>query len=87
MSNIELDDFDFGFSSVNLDEQHSNEIHQLSTESTKYKNKMEQLYKAIIPLLDNLAKDSDKNPYIHWPDRDIKIKEFKKKLETIIKGV
>jgi hypothetical protein len=38
----------------------------------------------VLPLLNNLAKDADKNAYIHWPNRATKIEEFKKKLLAVI---
>jgi hypothetical protein len=38
----------------------------------------------VLPLLNNLAKDADKNAYIHWPNRTAKIEEFKKKLQTVV---
>lgn len=76
--NIE-DDFDFGFTSV------SDEVFQ-QAEATVQEGqaKADAMYKAIIPLLNNLAKDSDKNAYIHWPNRKEKIESFKKKLEQIL---
>ncbi len=37
----------------------------------------------IIPLLNNLAKDPDKE-YIHWPNRTKKIEEFRKKIDKLI---
>ena len=43
-------------------------------------NKLEQL---IIPLLMNLAKDSEKNPYIHWPDRKQLLEDQFKKILTV----
>lgn len=42
-----------------------------------------EMYDAIVPLLDNLMKDADKNPYIHWPNRSERIQMFKKKLHAI----
>lgn len=78
------DDFDFGFTSVNEDvfnasEQQINE----AAKSAAYE-KANKIYETILPLLDNLAKDADKNAYIHWPDRGTKIAQFKKKLLAIV---
>ena len=84
---------DFGFSAVSEDElkareralqqqvnQQSQDLEQI--EET-YKGKLEQLYKAVMPLLRNLAKD-DKKEYIHWPDRAVKMKAFIEKVEKIV---
>lgn len=72
---MNLDDDDFGFSSV------SEENLPKRTDT-----KAQQMYEAIIPLLKNLAKDSDTNAYIHWPNREKKIKEFISKLDNIMAG-
>ena len=71
------DDFDddFGFSHVS--EQ------QLSAEVTTVTNKLEGLRKMIIPLLNNLKKNPDKE-YIYWPDRVQKIDAFIKKMDKYI---
>lgn len=74
------DDFDFGFSSV----PEGSLVDSSSLDD--YKTRLEKLYKAVIPLLNNLAKDAKINPYIHWPDREEKIEQFKKKLEDIKNG-
>lgn len=80
MSDFNLeDDFDFGFTSV------SDEVFQ-QAEATLQEGqaKADAIYKAILPLLANLAKDADKNAYIHWPNRAEKINAFKKRLEQIL---
>ena len=69
------DDFDFGFSTVSAVEYNE----QIVSKDTKVDN----IYNAIIPLLNNLLKDADTNPYIHWPDRKTKIEQFKLKLQKI----
>jgi hypothetical protein len=80
MSNItELDDFDFGFTSVSEDV-----FAQAEAATQEGQLKAEQIYKMVLPLLNNLVKDADKNAYIHWPNRAAKIEEFKKKLQTVI---
>jgi hypothetical protein len=80
MSNItELDDFDFGFTTVSEDV-----FAQAEAATQEGQLKAEQIYKMVLPLLNNLAKDADKNAYIHWPNRAAKIEEFKKKLQTVI---
>lgn len=79
---------DFGFSTVGVDDIASEPMVALkldtaSRDSTKAQNKMESMYNAIMPLLNNLMKDADKNPYIHWPNRVEKIEAFIKKLDII----
>lgn len=82
MSNeLQLDEFDFGFASVDEDTLKNGYLQEVSQQS---QDKCKQMYDAIVPLLNNLAKDADKNAYIHWPNREKKLKEFKKKLEAIL---
>ncbi len=78
MSDFELDDFDFGFTT------HSEEEFVAADEVEAAQNKAQQMYNAIIPLLNNLAKDADTNDVIKWPNRAAKISQFKKKLESIL---
>ena len=74
----ELDDeFDFGFSIVGEDELESSKV------ATQATDKLEKMYKMILPLLDNLQKNPEKE-HIYWPDRVKKIDEFKKKLKGLI---
>lgn len=60
---------DFGFSTVDPVE-------------IRPDDRAERLWKAIEPFLDNLSRNPEKD--IHWPDRDIKIADFKKKLLGIL---
>lgn len=77
-NNFDLDsDFDFGFTSVSEEEITAPLV-------INAQDKAKLVYDAIVPLLNNLAKDSDKSPYISWPNRAEKIEEFKKKLEAIL---
>ena len=71
------DDFDFGFTSVSEEDV-------LAPLVSNSQDKAQAMYDAIIPLLTNLAKDSDKNDLIKWPNRAKKIDEFKKKLQDIL---
>lgn len=92
---LEDADHDFGFSAVSEDELKALEKQLLQEVSKKsedllkveasYQGKLEQLYKAIMPLLNNLAKDSDKE-YIYWPGRSDKMKAFISKVEKIVNG-
>lgn len=72
-------DFDFGFTTV------SDEVFQQAEAAVQEgQQKAEAMYQAILPLLNNLAKDANSNEYIHWPKRAEKIEQFKKKLQSII---
>ncbi len=72
--NIDLPDNDFGFSSVSRED----------LEPGQSNDKALEIYNLILPLLKNLAKDSDKNDYIHWPNRKKVIDEFMAKLQNIL---
>jgi hypothetical protein len=92
---MSLDDAfdDFGFSAVSEDELKSlerklqQEVNQkqaaLQVIETTYKAKLEQLYKTVMPLLVNLAKDDNKE-YIYWPNRTEKMNAFIKKVQSIV---
>jgi len=72
-----MDDFDFGFSAYTAGE----------AEKTLVKtDKAQQIYDAVMPLLNNLRKDAETKPIIEWPGRAEKIDEFIDKLNTILKG-
>lgn len=89
----ELDDFDFGFSAVSEDElkalenqlkeQVAEKESQLEEVAKTYEDKLNALYKMVMPLLKNLAKDADKD-YIYWPDRQQKMLEFIKRVEALV---
>ena len=91
MANIKLDEsFDFGFSIVDEGElevlqEAQDTITSVSAEATTLQNQLTKLYGMIVPLLNNLAKNPDKN-YIHWPDRVKKIEEFRAQLDKVYKG-
>lgn len=74
MTDIILDEFDFGFSAV--EEADLTNI-----------DKAQELYSLINPLINNLLKDADTKPYIHWPNRKEKLIEFKTKLDKIMSAV
>jgi len=79
MAITELEDFDFGFTTVSEDV-----FAQAEQATQEGQAKAELMYKMVLPLLNNLSKDADKNAYIHWPNRATKIEEFKKKLSSIL---
>lgn len=70
---MELDDFDFGFTTGSEDDY-----------KQEGNDKARAMYDAIIPLLKNLQKDADKNPIINWPNRGAKIDQFITKLNKIL---
>ena len=89
MSNDDF--FDFGFSSVALEEldilkEKERQIQQTSGDAAELQERLERLYKAIQPLLDNLKKDADSKDYIWWPDRAPKIESFEAHLANIYYG-
>ena len=83
MADIEYNDF--GFTAMDADELASvdTKIVEKTTTATEV---IEKLYNFIRPLLENLAKDSDKD-YIYWPNRlDILTKKLKE-LDTIQENI
>lgn len=48
-----------------------------------YEEKLLNMYSAIMPLLNNLAKDENKE-YIYWPNRKEKIDKFIAKIKSIM---
>jgi hypothetical protein len=86
MSNL---DFDFGFTAVTEEELdvviEAKETAVMKTAGLdKTQEKCDTLYNMIKPLLNNLAKNPDKD-YIHWPGklRSKKIEEFSDKLDEV----
>lgn len=91
------DSFDFGFSVVDEEElevlqQAKTEIEatkttlqQTSAEAETLEERLNRLYNMVQPLLNNLAKNPEKN-YIYWPDRLTKIEQFRDALDAVYKG-
>ena len=84
------DFFDFGFTAVDEEEleavQKINKKAEASkTEASSAQTKLDKLYNAITPLLNNLKKNPEKE-YILWPNRLEKVEEFETKLTEIYKG-
>jgi len=67
MSTID-DDFDFGFTAVDFDPT------AVQAEVDETKTKLQQVEALIMPLLNNLMKNPEKE-YIHWPNRQAIIKK------------
>jgi hypothetical protein len=62
-------DFDFGFTLVDeADLDVSQELASATTASTSAQDKLDTLYNAITPLLNNLKANPEKE-YIKWPGR------------------
>jgi len=90
----ELGTFDFGFTAVSEDELKTIEREleakvadrdtQLKQVAASYEEKLNTLYKMVMPLLNNLAKDAEKD-YIYWPGRQKKMQEFIKQVESLVK--
>ena len=82
------DDFDFGFTAVDENEldvvsEVKQEANEAAANEQISEEKLNLLYNAIIPLLENLKKNPEKD-YILWPDRVSKVETFKKKLDAIM---
>lgn len=87
---INLQDFDFGFTAVDETELEavtvaSQQVAAASTDTKEMQNKMDTMYNAMIPLLNNLQKNPEKE-YIYWPDRHNKVEQFRDKLTILYKS-
>ena len=79
--------FDFGFTAVDEDELQAvqktqalaNDAEQMASTAQE---KLDKLYNAIVPLLNNLKKNPEEE-YILWPDRLKKVEQF----ETYLQGI
>ena len=92
---LDLGNFDFGFTIVNEDElesvqnikkeieESSSEIQEWQSQAEEWREKTQLIYKAIIPLLNNLSANEGKE-YIYWPNRADKIGQFKLQLQKIL---
>ena len=81
------DFFDFGFTAVDEEEleavQKVNKKAEASqTEASSAQERLDKLYNAITPLLNNLKKNPEKE-YILWPNRLKKVEEFEDYIQKI----
>ena len=81
--------FDFGFTIVDEGElevvQKANETLSLNTTAViSTKEKLDKLFNAVQPLLNNLKQNPEKE-YILWPNRTEKIEQFEDLIREIIK--
>jgi hypothetical protein len=82
--------FDFGFTAVDEEElevvQKAHEqVSQESTAAKTIQERLDGLYNAITPLLNNLKQNPEKD-YILWPNRLEKVEQFETILQKIYKG-
>ena len=81
------DIFDFGFTAVDETElkavqEAESKITTVAATADESQAKLDKLYNAIVPLLNNLKKNPEKE-YILWPDRLKKVELFEDHLQKI----
>lgn len=84
------DIFDFGFTAVDEDELQTVQAattaaKAIQEEAQTTQQRLDNLYNAIVPLLNNLKKNPEKE-YILWPNRLSKVEEFEARLLDIYQG-
>ena len=84
------DIFDFGFTLIDESELEAVQSTQAKVEETtaqvqSTQDRLDKLYNAIVPLLNNLKKNPERE-YILWPNRVTKIEQFEAKLFDIYSG-
>ena len=82
-----MDDFDFGFSLVDETEleavqKATAQVETVASTATATQEKIDTLYNMIMPLLNNLQANPEKE-YIYWPNRVDKVEQFRDKLTEI----
>ena len=82
-----MDDiFDFGFTAVDENELEAvQQATQVANDALTTQEKLDKLYNAIVPLLNNLKKNPEKE-YILWPNRLTKVEQFETHLQSIYRG-
>tara|TARA_B100000123_G_scaffold16455_1_gene11986 strand:- start:56 stop:319 length:264 start_codon:yes stop_codon:yes gene_type:complete len=83
------DFFDFGFTAVDEDELEAvqkvvKKAEVSQTEASSAQERLDRLYNAITPLLNNLKKNPEKE-YILWPNRLEKVEQFEDHIQKIYK--
>ena len=84
------DFFDFGFTAVDEDELQTvqaatSQVSAVQEEAKSVQDRLDNLYNAIVPLLNNLKKNPEKE-YIYWPNRIEKVEQFETYLYDIYKN-
>lgn len=79
--------FDFGFTAVDENELEavqkiSQEVQTKQVETKSTQEKLDKLFNAITPLLNNLKANPEKD-YIYWPNRIEKVEQFETFLQKI----
>jgi len=82
-------DFDFGFTAVTEDELDvvkdvTKKAESLGANALNTQERLDKLYNAITPLLNNLKKNPEKE-YILWPNRLSKVEQFEDLILKIYK--
>ena len=82
--------FDFGFTIVDEDEldvvqEIKAEVASTSSSVSETQERLDKLFNAIAPLLNNLKLNPEKE-YIKWPNRLDKIEQFEDHIQKIYKG-
>jgi hypothetical protein len=76
--------FDFGFTTIAEDELDvTKQVDVAERAAAHHEDKLNRLYQSILPLLQNLKKNPEKE-YIKWPNRVQKIEEFESKISKIV---
>ena len=86
MADTDLD-FDFGFTAMDADEldavqEQVQAATQATAVATEVQDKIDSLYNMIMPLLNNLQKNPEKE-YIYWPNRMEKVEAFRDALTKV----
>ena len=81
------DIFDFGFTAVDETElkavqEATQKVETVASTVTVTQDKLDKLYNAIVPLLNNLKANPEKE-YILWPNRVEKVEQFEDHLYKI----
>lgn len=82
--------FDFGFTLVDENEleavqQATAQVQSVSSSVSETQEKLDKLYNAVQPLLNNLKQNPEKE-YILWPNRLEKIEQFEDHIQAIYQG-
>ena len=78
--------FDFGFTLVDEDELDvAKEVAASTASASNAQDRLDKLFNAITPLLNNLKANPEKE-YIKWPNRVDKVEAFEGHLLKIYKG-
>mgnify|MGYP000223225568 FL=1 len=82
--------FDFGFTIVDEQEleavqQATAKVETVSTSVSETQDRLDRLYNAITPLLNNLKKNPEKD-YILWQNRLEKVEQFEDHIQKIYQG-